>query len=132
MSIDNTNKLNFLGWSYIPYPKNKFKYVLFHVEYEDKTQRYLADWFNDKIKTQEGVKALTVLTAWIIRFYKGFGIDINVDKDKTITIHYKNKFTGVINSDIIPYEKQPKYLKQAVDIIHQELSARIHEIDIQV
>ena len=124
MWLCNKDKVKLIGLEYIPSPRDKFKYVLFHAVFEDDLARDTYNWFNDCIHSVEGLQATVVLTGWIIKYHKGFGLSINVDDNKNVEIKYIDKTTKLIKKDKLNNKDLPLFIQQALDIIFSELIDR--------
>lgn len=123
------DKVKVIGLEYIPNPKDKFKYVLFHVTYEDDIARDTFNWFNDCMQSTNSLHATVVLTGWSIKYHKGYGVAIKADKDKNLEIKYIDKYNKSLKKDKIKYDNLPLYIKESIDIIFDELLQRYGEED---
>lgn len=122
--MDN-NQYKLTQFNYIINPKDQYRQVLLHCIFANIDHTVVKQFYNDILKSEDSIFALIVLTAWAIKYKKGNGIRISIyylqGDQQVIKIQYIDSDSKNLKEDIIFRNKFPNYLKEAVDIVLQEI-----------
>lgn len=124
------NEYKLIKCNYVLNPQDYYKYVLLNCIFRNNDHTVNQTFTNDIIATQKALFALVTLTAWTIKFEKGCGVKISLayssDNKKTITIHYIDKKTKAIKKALLTERVLPSYIKEAYNIIWDELQSQFN------
>lgn len=124
------NEYKLIKCNYVLNPQDYYKYVLLNCIFRNNDHTVNQTFSNDIISTQTALFALVVLTAWTIKFKKGCGLRISLayssNHKKTITIHYIDKKTKNIKRVLLMEHTLPSYIKEAYNIIWEEIEKQFN------
>ena len=114
---------------YIPDPHDGYKYALLRPTFTTGTANDVRHWDNNAIHTSAGVKALIVLTAWLVGYEHGFATYLRVtwrdDSRCELLIHFmrNNNPYGTPSRHMLREDKLPPYIREALGTVKRELEA---------
>lgn len=127
MWLCDKEKVKLYKFTYLPDPRDGFMNVQIRVIFSDGVMSDSKTWTNDAMSTAKSVKALAVLTAYMVDNEFGFSPLISVNNqdadDRKIKLYYKK--TPYDNTDMIELHEYnlPGSISDALEIICNELEA---------
>lgn len=121
----SNNHYKLTSLNYVINPKDQYRQVLLHCVFDNINHSVVKQFYNDILKSEDSIFAIIVLTAWAVKYKKGSGIRISIHylqgDQQVIKIQYIDSDSKNLKEDIIFRNKFPNYLKEAVDIVLQEI-----------
>lgn len=132
MWLCNKEKVKLTKFTYLPDPRNGFEYVQIRAAFNDGDMADCRTWKNDAMTTEQAVKALVVLTAWMID--NQFGIIPMITIRPTAEgynahIYYKKNPYDNTQSIILDILSLPACVADAINIITAELQNNYGYVD---
>lgn len=109
---------------YVANPVNGFKDAFLKVTYTDGKDTDQRLWNNDALQSEDGIKSLIVLTAWMIKNKYGFCPLIDIEGDNgelMVHLYVKENSYSITKKTVVEVDKLPKCIAQAVNNIWKEL-----------
>lgn len=116
--------------NYVPNPFDGYKYASFKCIFRNSYRSLEKVVYNNIFIKDEDILAMVVLSAWMVKYPKGFGVYLTITKNNKdelqLLLHYKN-----IQSDSeellttnLNQEDIPKYAVQAIQTLWDSLENR--------
>lgn len=112
---------------YIPDPRDGYRYVLLRPTFRTDAAADTRHWDNNALQSGDSVKALVVLTAWLVSYAEGFATYMRTtwrdDGRIEVSLYFQRDSNpyDAPSHRVLRHDRLPPYIQEALGTLKREL-----------